>query len=158
MNMGQQLLFLFIGHLFFKNGGKRMSSMSRRELREHIFKLLFLKEFSDETEMTEQLALYFDGLVELQKDDQEYMEKKYALVQEMLPEIDVMLNEASEGWKTTRMSKVDLAILRLGVYEMKYDEDIPVKVAINEAVELAKMFGGEESSQFINGILGKLAQ
>lgn len=134
-----------------------MSSMSRRELREHIFKLLFLSEFSDANEMPEQLVLYFDGLAELHRDDQEYMEKKYSLVKEMLPEVDVMLNEASEGWKTTRMSKVDLAILRLGVYEMKYDEDIPVKVAINEAVELAKMFGGEESSQFINGILGKLA-
>ncbi len=134
-----------------------MSNMSRRELREHIFKLLFLSEFSKEDEMPEQLTLYFDGLVELHKDDQDYMEKKYALVKEMLPEIDKMLNEASEGWKTTRMSKVDLAILRLGVYEMKYDEDIPVKVAINEAVELAKMFGGDESSQFINGILGKLA-
>lgn len=134
-----------------------MSSMSRRELREHIFKLLFLSEFSDANEMPEQLVLYFDGLAELHRGDQEYMEKKYSLVKEMLPEIDVMLNEASEGWKTTRMSKVDLAILRLGVYEMRYDEDIPVKVAINEAVELAKMFGGEESSQFINGILGKLA-
>lgn len=134
-----------------------MSSMSRRELREHIFKLLFLSEFSDETGMPEQLALYFDGLVELHRDDQEYMEKKYALVQEMLPEIDQMINGVSEGWKTSRMSKVDLTILRLGVYEMKYDEDIPVKVAINEAVELAKMFGGEESAQFINGILGKLA-
>ena len=134
-----------------------MSNMSRRELREHIFKLLFLSEFSNEEEMPQQLALYFDALVELHKDDQTYMEKKYALVQEMLPEIDVMLNDASEGWKTKRMSKVDLAILRLGVYEMKYDEDIPVKVAINEAVELAKMFGGEDSSQFINGVLGKLA-
>ena len=134
-----------------------MSSMSRRELREHIFKLLFLSEFSDEAAMPEQLALYFDGLVELHRDDQEYMEKKFALVQEMLPEIDKMLNEASEGWKTSRMSKVDLAILRLGVFEMKYDEDIPVKVAINEAVELAKMFGGEDSSQFVNGVLGKLA-
>ena len=86
------------------------------------------------------------------------MEKKYSLVREMLPEIDKMLNDASSGWKTSRMSKVDLAILRLGVYELKYDEDIPVKVAINEAVELAKMFGGEESSQFINGVLGKLAE
>lgn len=134
-----------------------MSNMTRRELREHIFKLLFLREFSKEEEMPEQLGLYFEGLVELHRDDQDYMEKKYALIQEMLPQIDGMLNEASKGWKTTRMSKVDLAILRLGVYEMKFDDNIPVKVAINEAVELAKMFGGEDSSQFINGILGKLA-
>lgn len=133
-----------------------MSSMTRRELREHIFKLLFLKEFTNEEEMPQQLALYFEGLAELHKDDQDYMQKKYALVQEMLPEIDQMINDASEGWKTKRMSKVDLAILRLGVYELKYDEEIPVKVAINEAVELAKMFGGEDSSPFINGILGKI--
>ena len=135
-----------------------MSNMTRRELREHIFKLLFLSEFSKEEELPEQLSLYFDGLVELHRDDQDYMEKKYSLVREMLPEIDAALNAVSTGWKTTRMSKVDLAILRLGVYEMKYDEAIPVKVAINEAVELAKMFGGEESSQFVNGVLGKLAE
>ena len=132
--------------------------MNRRELREHIFKLLFLKEFTEESEMPQQLELYFESLAPLHRNDQEYMEKKYSLICEMLPEIDTMLNEASEGWKTTRMGKVDLAILRLGVYEMKYDEDIPVKVAINEAVELAKMFGGEESSTFVNGVLGKLTR
>lgn len=132
--------------------------MNRRELREHIFKLLFMKEFAGEDEMPEQLEMYFDSLAPLHRNDQEYMEKKYSLVQEMLPEIDEMLNDASSGWKTSRMSRVDLAILRLAVYEMKYDEEVPVKVAINEAVELAKMFGGQESSNFINGVLGKLAK
>ena len=68
-----------------------------------------------------------------------------------------MLNEASKGWKVNRMSKVDLAIMRLAVYEMKMDEDIPVKVAINEAVELAKKFGGDDSPAFVNGVLAKLA-
>lgn len=56
------------------------------------------------------------------------------------------------------MSKVDLNLLRLAVYEMKYDEDVPVKVAINEAVEISKIFGGDDSSSFINGILGKVAK
>lgn len=130
--------------------------MKRRELREHIFKLLFLREFNEESEMPAQLALYFEGLESLKKEEQTYMEEKYQLVCGRLEEIDAMLNEASKGWKTTRMSKADLAILRLAVYEMKYDEDIPVKVAINEAVELGKAFGGEESAHFINGILGKL--
>ena len=73
-------------------------------------------------------------------------------------EIDRMLNETSEGWKTSRMGKVDLAILRLAVYEMFFDEDVPVSVAINEAVELGKRFGTDDSSSFINGILGKLAK
>ena len=117
-----------------------------------------MKEFAGEDEMPEQLEMYFDSLAPLHRNDQEYMEKKYSLVQEMLPEIDEMLNDASSGWKTSRMSRVDLAILRLAVYEMKYDEEVPVKVAINEAVELAKMFGGQESSNFINGVLGKLAK
>ena len=86
------------------------------------------------------------------------MEDKYGKVQEHLEEIDNILNEKSTGWKTKRMSKVDLNILRLAVYEMKYDEDVPVKVAINEAVEISKTFGGEDSASFINGILGKVAR
>ena len=75
-----------------------------------------------------------------------------------MPEIDSLLNENAKGWKTTRMNKVDLSVLRLAVYEMKWDEDIPEGVAINEAVELAKRFGGENSGSFVNGILGKLAK
>ena len=60
-------------------------------------------------------------------------------------------------WKTGRMNKVDLSVLRLAVYEMKWDDEVPVKVAINEAVELAKNFSGDEGPAFVNGVLGKLA-
>ena len=130
--------------------------MGRREMREHIFKLLFLGEFNETEEMPEQIQLYFEGLSDLQPTEQAYMENKYALVKEHLEEIDALLNEKSAGWKTKRMSKVDLNILRLAVYEMKYDEDVPVKVAINEAVEISKSFGGAAS--FVNGILGKIAR
>ena len=131
--------------------------MRRREQREHVFKLMFMTEFNSEEEMTEQLSLYFEGLGELSEQDQEYMKKKYAHVKEHLEEIDAQLNSASRGWKTKRMSRVDLAALRLAVYEMEYDEDVPTGVAINEAVELAKCFGSEESGAFVNGILGKIA-
>jgi len=68
-----------------------------------------------------------------------------------------MLNEHVTGWKTSRMNKVDLSILRLAVYEMKYDEDVPVGVAINEAVELAKKYSGDEGPAFINGVLARLS-
>lgn len=132
--------------------------MGRREMREHIFKLLFLGEFNETSEMPEQIQLYFEGLSDLQPTEQAYMENKYALVKEHLEEIDALLNEKSAGWKTKRMSKVDLNILRLAVYEMKYDEDVPVKVAINEAVEISKSFGGDDSASFVNGILGKIAR
>lgn len=131
--------------------------MRRREQREHIFKLLFMTEFNSEEEMSEQLSLYFESLDELSEKDQEYMRKKYGHVLEKLDEIDRLLNETSKGWKTKRMSRVDLTALRLAVYELKFDEDVPTGVAINEAVELAKRFGGETSGSFVNGILGKIA-
>ena len=116
--------------------------MGRREMREHIFKLLFLNEFNGTEEMPQQIQLYFDGLEDLNPVEQAYMENKYAKITERLEELDSILNEKSAGWKTKRMSKVDLNILRLAVYEMKYDEDVPVKVAINEAIEISKSFGG----------------
>lgn len=131
--------------------------MRKREQREHIFKLLFMTQFNSQEEMTEQLAMYFDTLEELEEKDQTYMEEKYKNVLEKLSDIDEMLNEYSKGWKTSRMNRVDLTALRLAVYEMKYDEGVPVGVAINEAVELAKRFGGETSGSFVNGILGKIA-
>ena len=131
--------------------------MRRREQREHIFKLLFMTEFNSEEEMSEQLSLYFDSLEELSEKDQEYMRDKYNHVLEHLGEIDTILNETSKGWKTKRMSRVDLNALRLAVYELKFDEDVPTGVAINEAVELAKRFGSDTSGSFVNGILGKIA-
>lgn len=132
--------------------------MGRRELRENIFKLLFVSEFNAPEEMPEQMSLYFEQLEELSQRDQRYMEEKFNKVRNSLTEIDGLLNEAAKGWKTSRMSKVDLTILRLAVYEMKYDPDVPVKVAINEAIEIGKRFGGDESASFINGILGNIAK
>ena len=76
----------------------------------------------------------------------------------MLPEIDLLLEGAARGWKLSRIGKVELTILRLAVYEMRFDEDIPEKVAINEAVELSKKFGGDEAPAFVNGVLAKLAE
>ena len=73
-----------------------------------------------------------------------------------LAEIDEAIDAVAEGWKTGRMGKVGLTLIRLAVYEMKYDEDVPVGVAINEAVELAKKYGTDESPAFINGVLAKL--
>ena len=73
-----------------------------------------------------------------------------------IPRLDEEINRVAEGWKTRRMGRVELTILRLALFEMKDDEEIPEKVAINEAVELAKKFGGDDSPAFVNGILAKL--
>ena len=72
-------------------------------------------------------------------------------------ELDKQINALVTGWKTHRMGKAELAIIRLALYEMKYDDEIPLRVAINEAVELAKTYGGDDSSGFVNAVLGKLA-
>lgn len=132
--------------------------MVRTELREHIFKMVFQLEFHSPEDMQERLKLYFDNLENAADKDKEYIEKKYKAVAEKAVEIDTMIDATSATWKTKRMSKVDLAILRLAVYEMKWDEDVPIKVAINEAVELAKKFSGEGSPAFVNGVLARLAE
>lgn len=131
--------------------------MSRRELREQIFKLLFRVEFNKMEDMPEQEQLFFEEEGAVQEEDAVYVSDKYHKIREKLAEIDALLNEKAEGWDTTRMSKVDLTILRLAVYEIMYDESVPTGVAINEAVELAKKFGQDASSGFVNGILAKFA-
>lgn len=147
--------------------------MTRRELREHCFKMLFCADFYPAEEKEEQLERYFcepiedvqtpEGLDEILHDvtslgekDEEYLMKKAEDIMIKVPELDEKINEVAKGWKTKRMGKVDLTILRLALYEMLYDDEVPEKVAINEAVELAKKFGGEDSSAFINGVLAKL--
>ena len=72
--------------------------------------------------------------------------------------IDSMINEVSTGWTTGRMAKTDIAILRVAVSEILYQEDVPKAVAINEAVEMAKIYGTDDSSKFINAILGKIPE
>lgn len=136
--------------------------MSRRELRDQIFKLLFRIEFNEAEEMPAQVQLFFETKDEDDKAiavmDQAEIQVKYDRIGEKLSEIDALINEKAEGWNTQRMGKVDLTIIRLAVYEMLFDEDVPAKVAINEAVELAKKYGQDESPSFVNGVLAKFAE
>ena len=132
--------------------------MSRRELREQIFKLIFRVEFHEREEMTQQEKLFFgDEELVIKEEDAEYISNKANQILYKLDKIDEMINKQAKGWTTDRMGKVELAVLRVAVYEIEFDEDVPTGVAINEAVELAKKFGQEESSGFINGILAKFA-
>ena len=136
--------------------------MSRRELREQIFKFIFRVEFNDAEEMQEQEQFFFDNFAleeqEIKEADAAYISEKSRKIIERLEEIDEMINKQAKGWTTQRMGKVDLAILRLAVYEIVFDDDVPTGVAINEAVEHAKKFGQEESSGFVNGVLAKFAK
>lgn len=131
-------------------------NMTRREIREQVFKMLFRVEFYNQEEMSEQIALCEDDACSWKEKDKTYIFEKVEKISEKIEEIDAKINEASEGWKTGRMGKVDLTLIRLAVYEMLYEEDVPAKVAINEAVELAKQYGTDNSPSFVNGVLAKL--
>ena len=133
--------------------------MTKRQTRMHLFCMLYSTDFHDNEEMPEQIAMYFEQL------DHETMQVDREKIQDLLvdlqfhqPAIDEMIASNSEGWTLNRMSKVDLTILRISVYELLYVEEVPEKVAINEAVELSKEYGGEHSRSFVNGILGKIAR
>lgn len=78
-------------------------------------------------------------------------------VRQHLAEIDQLIEAHSHNWRLDRMSRVDRNVLRIGIYELKYRAEIPLKVTINEAVELGKTFGNEDSSAFINGLLDRVA-
>ena len=133
--------------------------MTRSEMREHVFKLIFRVPFHDKNELREQIDYYFDGLTDVNEKDYEYIKNKALLVCELSDDIDEKINLVSEGWPVDRIGKAELAIMRLAVYEMLYDDDIPVNVAINEAVELAKSYGSDDNAaSFVNGVLAKLAE
>jgi len=135
--------------------------VKRSELREHIFRMIFGYEFNSDAEMPEQMQLYFEQLDEEDGVPTEaevtYIRDKALNVILKTEEIDEMLNTNTKGWKTSRMNKVDLSILRLAVYEMKWDDEIPEGVAIDQAVELAKKYSGDAGPSFINGVLAKFA-
>lgn len=131
--------------------------MSRREIREQIFRILFRVEFHSREELEEQIMLCMEELGEIGEQDSVYIVNKVHQIAEHLDELDGMVNSVAEKWKTSRMAKAELAIIRLAVYEIKFEEDIPVSVAINEAVELAKVYGADNGAGFVNGILAKLA-
>lgn len=132
--------------------------MGRSELREHIFRMLFRVEFYKAQELPKQLELYFGQLGEIEKADRDYIQEKFGKIASMTDSLDEKINTFATGWKTARMNKVDLTILRLAVYEIFTDDEIPTGVAINEAVELAKKYSSEEGPAFINGVLGKMAK
>ncbi len=131
--------------------------MTRSKLRENTFKLLFCMEFHDTQEMEEQFALFEDELENIREEESSYMKHKCQEIIDHTEELDASINEVAKGWKTSRMNRVDLTVLRLALYEIRYEEDIPFKVSVNEAVELVKSYGTDDSASFVNGILAKFA-
>lgn len=127
--------------------------MKRSEIRENVLKLLYLDDFHDKEELNTQFSLYFDGKDGFTEKDKSYIIDKANKILDNKETIDQEIESVSNKWKVDRMDKVDKAILRLAYYEIKMDEEIPDKVAVNEAVELSKKYSSDASPKFINGIL-----
>ena len=133
--------------------------MTRRSQRENLFKLLFRVEFYAPEDLKEQETLFLEELRQdsVREDTALQIADKFERILERLPEIDESLGSRTEHWTTDRIGKAELTILRIAVYEILYDEDVPTGVAINEAVELAKKFGQDASYGFVNAVLAKFA-
>lgn len=129
--------------------------MTRREIREQLFVLLFQREFYGEENFEEQKVVFFENRP-IEEDEKQQIEERLEQILNVLPEIDEKISEHSKGWTIDRIGKEELAILRLATFEALYDDDIPVGVAINEAVELGKKYGAEGGASYINGMLGNM--
>lgn len=126
--------------------------MGRKQAREGTMKILYQMEVNEDFS-EEALDVYFINF------DFDESEKKYIVdamdkIRENLDSIDKYIESYSEGWNLNRLAKIDLAVLRIAIYEILYRDDIPVEVAINEAIEIAKKYSTDESFKFINGVLG----
>ena len=128
--------------------------MTRKQAREEAFILVFEKEFNDNT-----VEEIFEAAVEARDLEPDgYITKVFPGVYEHREELDGIISEYSVGWSINRISKTALCILLLALYEMLYEDEIPVSVSINEAVELAKKYATNEDASFINGILSTAAK
>lgn len=131
--------------------------MSRKKARDNAFKCVYELEFG----MNENLEKILENCYEEndnKPDEKDYIEKVLKGVKENLKEIDDIILSKLKNWSIDRIAKIDLAILRLAIYEIKYMEDIPVKVSANEAVELAKTYGNNDSKSFVNGVIAKVIE
>ena len=131
-----------------------MKKQTRSEAREILFSYIF--RFDDMTDIGEMVSELFednpDSLI-----NREYIEKVLVGVYETADELDTIITlKLKKGWTLKRISKTSHVILRLAIYEMKYVDDVPPRVAINEAVELAKKYGTESDAPFVNGLLGSV--
>lgn len=129
--------------------------MRRRDVRRNAFTLLFQLGFTDNEEEAKRI-FFEESEMELTQSEKDFILKTVMGVRENTEKIDEFINSVAKKWDTKRMANVDLAILRLAVYELKFDTETPASVVINEAVELAKEYSSDGSPAFVNGILGKL--
>lgn len=126
--------------------------MGRKNARQGTMKLLYQMEVNNDFS-EEAMEVYF-GNFPYEDEETEYISSAIEKVKENVEEIDKYIKLYSEGWDIKRIAKVDLAVLRIAVYEILYRKDIPIEVSINEAIEIVKKYSTEDSFKFVNGVLG----
>ena len=129
------------------------SVLSRREAREILLGLLFESEFRADESYTEIYALSEEERL-IPKD--EYIKKAYYAINENKSQIDEKIAKNAKGWRVDRLSKMSRSLLRLGAYEMMYENGIPFRVTINEVIELTKAYDDDKAKGFVNGVLNGL--
>lgn len=133
--------------------------MSRKIAREVAFKIIFETTFQEDekiSKLMDELLANAEEKYEVNSEDDKYIQEITEGVKEKKSELDELIKKHLKGWTMERLNKVDVAILRLAIYEILYREDIPYKVSVNEAVELAKIFSEDASPAFINGVLAEI--
>lgn len=126
--------------------------MGRKIARESTMKLLYQMDINDDFSEKE-ISIFLENN-ELKSDEIEYINEVVKGINENIEEIDSYIEKYSEGWKIKRLARIDLAILRIAIYEIMHKEDMPPQVSINEAVDVSKKYSTDESSKYINGLLG----
>ena len=134
---------------------RKITVQEKRERRNALLEILFESEFRKD-ESPEDIYLLSAEERELSQEVRNYVKTVYFDLVDKLEVIDGYINGAAAGWKTARISKLSLCILRLATYEMLYVEDVPAVIAINEAVELSKKYDDPKAKSFINGVLNKI--
>ena len=134
--------------------------MSRRNARKHIFNLIFQLEFNkdDKLEVKETLDTYNEEYKSFDEEYKDFISREYRGIVANLDSIDSYISNYAPGWTIERLAKTELAVLRIGIYEIVFDSEIPDAVAVNESVELAKIFGGDKAPAFVNAVLNNVVK
>ncbi len=132
--------------------------MSRRTARKHAFFIVYQMAFHEDFNVAEACEYCFAEVPDVTKTDSAFIQSEVFGTVKNLQQIDTLISEHAIEWSIERLSKIDHAIMRLAVYEILFADDVPTSVSINEAVEIAKEYGDDNSPSFINGVLGKIAK
>jgi N utilization substance protein B len=133
-----------------------MPQGTRRRAREAALKILYQMDLAG-TPAEEAIESYWQCF-DLEAEGDEYAGELVRGIAEQLSAIDVAIKEASTKWRLERMARVDRNVIRIGAYELIYRQDVPTRVVLDEAIELGKRFGSEDSGAFVNGVLDRIAQ